>query len=117
MNGRGVVVVVAGLLALAGCGRGVPAQAGPTGTVHGLIMLSGGPRGASDEPTAGTVVLSRDGSQVHRQDVAAGEPYSFSVAAGAYVLTVKGVSGACAPETITVSANADLKHDLFCAIK
>jgi hypothetical protein len=114
---RGFAVVIAGACMLAGCGGTPPAQSGPTGTVHGVVMQVGGPAGTEPLKPAGTVVLSRDGHEVRHEDVAAGQQYSFDVAAGSYVLTVKGVEGACGSQDVTVVAHADTQKDLTCSIK
>src|SRR3954447_4500675 len=95
---KAAVVAVAIVLVAAGCGGEKPATAAPNGTVHGLIMHTGGPRGAAAVSTGGTVVVSRDGREVQHQDIAAGQQFSFSLAAGAYALTVRGVEGACGQE-------------------
>src|SRR4051794_28908339 len=71
VNPRRLVVVIA-VLALGGC-----AGHGPTGTVHGMITMTGGPRQASPAGAPGTVVASRHGGEVARQKVADGAGSAF----------------------------------------
>lgn len=88
-----------------------------TGTVHGTITMVGGPPGASPIAAAGTVVATKDGRQVARQDVAAGRQFSFRLPAGEYRLSVSGAGVPCEAATVTVAAGADQRVALVCSIK
>lgn len=113
VNVRAVPAVVVAALAVTGCGT----SAGPTGSVHGAIMLTGGPSQASPAAAPGTVVVSRDGDEVARQTVAGGQEFRFALPAGRYTLSVKGVDGVCAAADVTVTASADRAVSLTCQRK
>jgi hypothetical protein len=72
-------LLAAGLLA--GCasqaGDGQGSEGGATGTVHGTLTLTGGPRLAAPVSAARTVIAKKDGKQVARQDVAQGQRFSL----------------------------------------
>jgi phage-related baseplate assembly protein len=93
--------------AVGGCGADPIPPAGPAGTVHGTILLTGGPSGTSPAPAAGTIVVTRDGDEVTRQRMAEGQEFSFALVPGRYRLTAKGVDGACEPVRVTVAAGTD----------
>jgi hypothetical protein len=103
--------------AMAGCGAETTPPAGPAGIVHGTIVLTGGPSGASTAPAAGTVVLTRDGDEVTRQRVAVGQEFSFALVPGRYRLTATGVDGACEPVRVTVAASTDHTVTVTCEHK
>jgi hypothetical protein len=120
MNVRSVLVcglTIASALAVAGCGGGSVAGGGPTGTVHGMIVLTGGPRGASPVGAGGTVVVTKHGDEVAHQNVAEGNEFQFSLSAGKYRLSVRGVSGSCVDQEITIVASADQAVSLICQRK
>ncbi len=110
----GVALFAAALLA--GCGASAAGDNQPTGTVHGMITLTGGPRGASPVGAAGTVIAKRSGKQVARQDVADGQQFSFQLPAGKYVLSAGG-GLPCEDATVTVTAGADQSVALICSRK
>jgi Mn2+/Fe2+ NRAMP family transporter len=111
------VLVVAAVLAVAGCAGGDSVQSAPTGLIHGLIMYTGGPPEAVPESAGGTVVLSRSGQEIRRQDIAAGQQYSFAVPAGAYVLSVKGLGAPCLSAKVTIRTGTDTARDVICPRK
>ena len=111
----GVAVLAAGVLADCAGDAGGGSQA--TGTVHGTITMTGGPRGASPAGAAGTVVAKKGGKQVARQDVAEGQQFSFQLSAGKYQLSVSGASLPCADTAVTVAAGADQNVVLVCSRK
>lgn len=114
MLAGGAALLAAALLA--GCAR--PAgDGGATGTVHGTITMVGGPRGASPFGGGGTVVATKDGRQVARQDVAAGRQFSLRLPVGKYRLSVSGAGAPCEAATVNVAAGADQQVALFCSIK
>lgn len=102
-------VLVAVVGAAGACGHDALPSNGPSGMIHGSIVMTGGPRGASPVAGAGTVLVTRDGDEVARQKVADGGEFSFGLAPGKYRLAVSGVDGACDQPavTVTVIANAD----------
>jgi hypothetical protein len=85
--------------------------------IHGSIVMTGGPRGASPVAGAGTVLVTRDGDEVTRQKVADGGGFSFGLAPGRYRLAVSGVDGACDQPAVTVIANADRAVSVTCQRK
>jgi hypothetical protein len=108
----------------AGNGQAGNGQAGngqtagiPTGTVHGTIVLVGGPPGAQPQPTAGTVTAERDGRRAGRQRVASGQRFSFALPAGTYTLAVTDADLRCADTTVAVRAATDRAVTLVCPIK
>ncbi|WP_327001414.1 hypothetical protein OHA72_40715 [Dactylosporangium sp. NBC_01737] len=107
----------AAALAAGGCGGGSAGSDGPAGTVHGTIVQSGGPRGASPGGAPGTVIVRRGGAEVGRQDVAEGKEFTFSLSPGRYRLSVQGVNGACVDADITVTASSDQSVELLCQRK
>lgn len=116
MDVRKVLIVAAAALAAGGCAKSASAG-GPSGSVHGTIVQSGGPRQAPPDAVAGTVVVSRDGDEVARQSVAAGQKFRFTLSAGTYTLSVAGVDGACADTDVTVTASVDSAVSLICQRK
>jgi hypothetical protein len=111
-------LALVGALSLAatvgGCGAEPTPPAGPAGVVHGTIVLTGGPSGASSAPGAGTVVVTRDGDEVTRQRVAERQEFSFALAPGRYRLTATGVDGACDTVGVTVAAGTDHAVSVTC---
>jgi hypothetical protein len=103
--------------AVGGCGAEAIPPAGPAGTVHGTIVLTGGPSGASPAPAAGTVVVTRDGDEVTRQWVAVREEFTFALAPARYRLTVTGLDAACEPVRVTVAAGTDHTVSVTCQRK
>jgi hypothetical protein len=116
MDVRKVLIVAGAALAVGACAKSAPAD-GPTGSVHGTIVLSGGMSQASLAGAPGTVVVSRDGDEVTRQTLAEGQEFRFTLSAGTYRLSVKGVDGACVDTDVTVSASADNAVSLVCQRK
>ncbi|GAA3243493.1 hypothetical protein ACFO1B_31270 [Dactylosporangium siamense] len=111
---RSVVPVVLAALVLAGCGGG---PGGPPGTVHGTIVVSGGPPGSTAHSEAGTVIVRRGGAEVGRQDVPAGQGFTFTLDPGSYRLSVRGLGDGCIDTTVTVAASSDRSVDLLCQRK
>ncbi len=103
--------------AMGGCGAEATPPAGPAGTVHGTIVVTGGPSGASPAPAAGTVVVTRDGDEVTRQRVAVGQEFTFALVPGRYRLTATGLDGACEPVRVTVAAGTDHTVSVTCQRK
>jgi hypothetical protein len=116
MDVRKVLIVTAVAFAASGCAKSVP-SGGPSGTVHGLIVLSGGMSQASPAGAPGTVVVSRDGDEVARRAVGDGQEFRFTLSAGKYKLSVKDVDGACVDTDVTVAASADSAVSLTCQRK
>jgi len=110
-------LAIAVICSASGCGGGSSGSDGPSGTVHGTIVLSGGPPGASPAGAPGTVVVARDGAEVSRQNVADGQQFTFSLSPGEYRLSVHGVDGACVDTNVTVTASSDQSVDLLCQRK
>lgn len=106
-----------GVFAVGGCASSSATSGGPTGTVHGMIVLTGGPAGASPVGAGGTVVVTKDGDEVAHQTVADGGEFQFSLSAGKYRLSVRGVSGACVDQDVTVVASSDHAVSLICQRK
>ncbi|GIH15839.1 hypothetical protein [Rugosimonospora africana] len=111
-----IVVVVAVVLTATGCSQSA-GQAGPTGSVHGMIVLTGGMSQASPAGAPGTVVVSRGGDEVARQTVADGQEFRFTLSAGTYTLSAEGVDGACVDAHVTVTASADSAVSVTCQRK
>ncbi len=109
--------VVVGMVAgLAGCAGAAPGG-GPTGAVHGTITMVGGPPEASPFVAAGTVVASRGGHEVTRQDVPQGQEFRFNLAPGTYQLSVRGATAPCLDVTVTLAAGDDRSVTLICSRK
>jgi hypothetical protein len=116
MDVHKVLIVAAAALAASGCAKSA-SSGGPSGSVHGMIVLSGGMSQASPAGAPGTVVVSRDGDEVVRQTVADGQEFRFTLSAGKYKLSVKGADGACIDTDVTVTASADSAVSLTCQRK
>jgi hypothetical protein len=114
---RHVILCVLAAAAVAGCGGDPAAPGGPLGTVHGMIVVSGGPPGATPHGAAGTVLVTRGGAVAGRQDVAEGGQFRFSLDPGPYRLSVRGVGGACVARDVTVAAASEQTVDLVCRWK
>ena len=113
-----VIPMAAALIAMVGaCGHDALPSNGPSGTIHGNIVMTGGPRGASPVNGAGTVLVTRDGDEVARRKVAVGDEFSFALAPGTYRLATSGVDGACDKPSVTVVANADRPVSVTCQRK
>ena len=111
----GVAMLAAAVLA--GCARETGAASQATGTVHGMITMTGGPRGASPAAAAGTVIAEKGGKQVARQNVTQRQQFSFPLPAGTYELSVSGAGLPCADATVTVAAGTDQNVALVCSRK
>ncbi|GAB3839676.1 hypothetical protein ACFPIJ_34605 [Dactylosporangium cerinum] len=111
---RHVVAVVLAAFVLTGCGGG---PGGPPGTVHGSIVVSGGPPGSTAHGEAGTVIVRQGGTEVGRRDLAAGEEFTFTLDPGRYRLSVRGLGDGCIDTTVTVTASSDQSVDLVCSRK
>jgi hypothetical protein len=110
-------VLIALVGAVGACGHDALPSNGPSGMIHGGIVMTGGPRGASPVAGAGTVLVTHDGDEVARQKVADGGEFSFGLAPGKYRVTVAGVDGACDKPSVTVVANADRAVSVTCQRK
>jgi hypothetical protein len=113
------IAIAAVVLSLGACGDRTEGGSGdgPAGSVHGDIQMTGGPRGAPPVGAAGTVVVTRKGHEVGKQDVPDGGQFRFSLPAGSYRLSVKGAGGACVATDVTVSAGGDQGVTLICQRK
>ncbi len=108
---------VATICAVAGCGGGSPAGDVPQGSVHGVIVVIGGPPDAPPAGTPGTVVVKRGGTEVARQGVREGQEFQFSLRPGKYRLSVEGATVGCVQTDVTVTAAQDQAVKLVCPIK
>jgi hypothetical protein len=97
--------------AVAGCGGG------PTGTVHGTVVMTGGPSSARPQGTAGTVVVTRGGRPLAQERVGAGQEFSFHLHEGTYRLTVSNAGLPCVDDTVTVTAGTDQQVTIVCPRK
>lgn len=118
MRTRKLAAGVLALAALAGCGGGQDdGGSRATGTVHGLIVMVGGPSSAPREPAAGTVTAMRGRKQMAQQKVTAAQEFSFRLTDGEYRLTVTGAGLPCTDQTVTVAADTDQAVTLVCPRK
>ncbi|MER7007227.1 hypothetical protein ABT297_29890 [Dactylosporangium sp. NPDC000555] len=128
----GLASVLLAFAALSGCGEAPGGDGGPTGTVAGTIVLSGGsqpmtlpgasptlPGASPAEPPGapGTVTVSRDGGEVARQKLTEGERFQFSLPPGTYELRAVSVDGICLAQAVTVAVNAEQDIKLVCQRK
>ncbi|WP_030435774.1 hypothetical protein [Actinoplanes subtropicus] len=112
-----VRVSLTAVLVLSGC-AGHGSASAPNGAVHGAIVQVGGPAGAEPGHPAGTVVVTRGGFPVARQQVAEGGEFRFTLSAGTYRLTVQDVDGGCTPAAVNVPDGAsDQAIELTCQRK
>jgi hypothetical protein len=100
----------------AGCGDQLGSAAG-TNVLRGGIHYNGGPAPGVDSETnrPGTVRLSRDGHKVAEMTVKEGQPFSFSVQRGTYVLSTNLGDFDCTRD-VRVD-QPQVRADLECQIK
>ena len=113
----GCCAATAAALSLTACRGRTEGGDEPIGQVHGTIEMVGGPSGAAGQGAAGTVLVSRGGRRVTKQEVAAGKEFLFTLPVGAYELAVDGVGGACLPADVTVHESDSLTVTLQCQRK
>jgi hypothetical protein len=77
----------------------------------------GGPSWASPQSVPGTVVASRHGRTVAKQDVAEGTEFRFSLAPGRYQFTVTGTGAPCPRVDVDVAASSTHTVTLTCQRK
>lgn len=114
---RELTIVATSLAVLAACGESTSGSGGDTGTIHGVIEMTGGPSGALPVSVAGTVVVRAAGLEVRHQVVHEGQEFEFELPAGKYELSVSGVSGACLDAGVTVRKDTDQAVSLICQRK
>src|ERR1700754_2017234 len=108
------LLVMACVLAVAACGP--PDPGGPPGTIHGRVIGSGGPSGATDIPLPATVAVSRTGHRVTQQRVSETKGYRFALSPGTYRLTVIDLP-VCDSPTVVMAPDTDQEIDLTCQLK
>jgi hypothetical protein len=113
MTSKLLAVGAAALVMAVGAGGASPA----TGRIHGTISMTGGPRGASPVVVGGTVIATKDGNEVARHKVDAGQQFSLRLPVGSYQLSVGDAGLPCAGTAVTVTAGADDAVTLVCSRK
>jgi hypothetical protein len=107
-------------IALGSCSVAGPRQSGPQGTVHGRVLVSGGPffPPASPGPRTGTatVAISTDGREVARQSTSADQDFRFAVPPGHYRMSAID-AGQCTDVDVTVAGEDDQEVILTCSVK
>ena len=114
----GAIALAAAALAAAGCSS----PAGPTGTVTGTYIQSGGPSGAPNVPLAGTIIFRSGSGSVSTIESDSTGRFSGQLPPGTYTVTaatshVNDGKSACSQVLTTrVQAGKTVALSLVCAI-
>lgn len=115
-----VLAVISGIL-LGACGGSGSTQ---TGNLTGSLEVAGGPQGAGQAPTSGTVSFVPQGSAAHVVSVPNSGSFSATLPTGTYTVqaTIPTPSGAQAqclssPQRVTVTTSAAARVTIGCQVK